>query len=574
MLQIEHRGHPTARRNRDEPCRTADVLAAQLDRAGVEIVFGVPGGTIAPLFDALLDHRRIRTVTNRHECEAVFAAAAYAQASQKLGVVFVTSGPGVLNAINGIASAWADALPLLILAGEAPRPAFGRGAIQEGSVYALNLVGVLASITKMAAEVPDSASAPAMLRRAIATAEGGKRGPVVLSLPVDILNGRITPPHIALQVRPQFEIPSDAITRARKALGGGGRKVILAGSGARWGRGPELLRRLAERAQIPVMTTPKGKGVFPETHPLSLGVFGLGGHGSTSRYLEDGVEVTLVVGSGLGELATNRWSPLLRAHRSFIHVDIDATRIGRTYATDLAFAAPAELFLERLLEGMTPAATCAEHGVTYDLDPVESRTGASGKISAPRALWELQQVLPASTIFTTDSGSNLFLSIHYLRISEPDAFISFMGLASMGSGLPAAVGAQLARPDRRVVSVLGDGGFEMSLGALCTAAALKLPLVVVVLNDHTLGMVEAGNRAVYGRTPEYSTGPFDIGGFARACECDTATVSEPGELLRLGPLIRGRDRPLVINVEIDSGGPNPGDSRFDHLKRAMTSEQN
>ncbi|MCK6549046.1 thiamine pyrophosphate-binding protein [Myxococcota bacterium] len=529
---------------------------------GVDVVFGLPGGTIAPVFDALIDHPEIRVVTVKHEAGAMFAAAGYARTTGKLGVVLVTSGPGVLNAMTGLAAAHCDGIPILVLAGEVSRETFGRGALQEGSAYFLNVVQMTRHISKLALEIPEPSAAPATLRRAIATAMSGRRGPVVVTLPLDVTRSTIQVPEISQGVSTRFELDEGAVVLAANALAKSRSKVIFAGSGVRAGRGPELLRAVAERLDCPVMTTPKAKGVFPEDHRLALGVFGMGGHPSTQAYLEAGVEAVLAIGTSLGDLATNGWSPLLDASRVFVHVDIDASQIGRAYPANVAIAAPAEVFFDQLLARVPAAETTQAHGVRRH---APTATATPGKIAPHTAIAELQAVLPRDAIYTVDSGEHYFFATHFLEITHPDSFFVMTGLGAMGSSIGAAIGAQLAQPDRRVVVLCGDGGFAMAAGDVATAAAHELPITFVVFDDRRLGMVELGNLAIFGRTPSYPAGPVDVAGLGRALGADSAVIDGPGQLLTHPALRSPGRRPLVLDVLVDESVRMPKHGRFEAL---------
>jgi CheY-like chemotaxis protein len=253
--------------------RGADLLVEMLEQAGIDIVFGIPGGAISPVHDALLDSR-IRVITTRHESGAMFAAAGYARMTGKLGVVTVTSGPGVLNAMTGLATAACDGVPLLLLVGEVPRPSHGKGVLQDGSAYGLKVVEMTRHISKLAAEVPRTTALPHFLRRAIATAMTGRRGPVVLTLPLDVITGPISPPRCSAQMETQIVIDPEVLDEITTLFLAANRPAILAGSGVRGNGAPARLLALAERLTCPVVTTPKGKAVFPEEHPLALGLLG------------------------------------------------------------------------------------------------------------------------------------------------------------------------------------------------------------------------------------------------------------------------------------------------------------
>jgi acetolactate synthase I/II/III large subunit len=536
-----------------EPRRAADVLVEMLGDAGVDVVFGLPGGAISPVHDALLDSP-IQVITTKHESGALFAAAGWAHTSGRLGVCAVTSGPGALNSLTGLASAWCDSLPVLLLVGEVPRRAQGKGVLQDGSAYGLNIVAMARHITKLAAEVPDVKQLPHLLRRAITTALTGRRGPVLLTLPMDVATAPIVAPRIAGEVVFGTEVPPAAIDEVAAVLEGAARPLILAGSGIRGGGGPARLRRVAERIGCPVATTPKGKGVFPEDHAQSLGVLGLGGHRSASAYVAQGLDVVLAIGTSLGDLATDGFTPNLQASRAFVHVDIDSKQIGKSYAPTHAIVAPASDFLGDLdarlrARDVLPRAPAVTSGVVRH---VLAPGGNPGTIGPHEALAEIQEVLPPDTIYTIDSGEHFTFATHFLRINHPDAFVVMTGLGSMGQSIGAALGAQLAYPERAVAAIVGDGCFAMNAFEVSTAAAAGLPLRIFVFNDQRLGMVEIGHENVYGRRPDYPTGALDVCAIAEGLGAQTLRVCRPGQLRGAALWLRRYRGPVVIDVRIDS----------------------
>jgi len=543
--------------------RAADALVDVLVEHGVEVLFGLPGGPISPVHDALIDQPRVRVVTTRHESGALFAAAGYAQATGKLGVALVTSGPGVLNAVTGLASAWCDGLPVLLLIGEVPRRNFGRGALQDGSAQHLNIVAMTSHVTKLSLEVSQPGQIPTLVQRAIATALTGRQGPVAITLPMDTTLQPIVAPDMAIDVTTSFAISPSAIDRVVTALGDARRGVIYAGSGVRRGHGPSLLRELAERLQWPVITSPKAKGVFPDEHPLALGLFGIGGHRSATEYLEGGIDTLLGLGSGFGDMATEGWSALLQPKRHFIQVDIEARQIGRAYPVTLGIVAPVEHFLRRLLTQDLPAAPARTFGLQQHVDPMTLTDGPEGRIAPPRAIWEMQQVLPDDTIFLSDMGEHQVFALHYLKLSRPDTFFMMSGLGSMGSSIGGAIGAQLAQPRRRVAAIIGDGCLAMYASEIATAVAQRLPIVLFVMNDQRLGMVELGHQNVYGRKPSYPTEPMNVRQLAESLGARSLVATHAGDILAARPLLNAATRPVVVDVRIDRQVRMPKKERFD-----------
>lgn len=527
--------------------RGADLLVSMLADAGVDVVFGLPGGAISPVHDALLDHS-IRVITTKHEAGAMFAAAGYAHTTGKLGVVAVTSGPGALNAMTGLASAWCDSLPVLLLVGDVPRVAQGKGVLQDSSSHGLQIVEMSRHISKLSAEIASPSALPHMLRRAIATALSGRKGPVVLTLPIDIMTANVSAPRVGGTVTMGGLVAGETLDEIAELLLGAERPLILAGSGMRGHGAPARLRAVAERFSCPVATTPKGKGVFPEDHPLSLGVLGLGGHRSARRYLDSGVDVVLAIGTSLGDVSTDGFAPALQASHALIHVDIDARQVGKSYApTHAVVASAAELLgglAERRLD-VTPLKRQLPAGVERHFIPSSTKTD---QIAPQDAINEIQRMLPPDTIYTVDSGEHFLFAVQYLETTHPDAFIVMTGLGSMGQSIGAAIGAQLAHPGRSVAAICGDGCFAMNAFEIATAVQEQLPIRVFVFNDQRLGMVENGHQTVYGRRPRYSTGPLDICSIARGLGAVTTRVDGRHQL---DPMLFTTPGPLVIDVRID-----------------------
>ena len=548
--------------------RVADQIVKTLANSGVRTVFGVPGGAISAVYDALLDEPRIKVINVRHECSAVFAAAAHARMTGTVGIVLTTSGPGITNTITGIASCFCDGLPVVLIGGEVPRKNFGRGALQEGSAYSLNLVGMLKHVTKWSSEVTSGDGAVSAIRKAMSMANSGRKGPVFLSLPLDVQAEMAPTPRLSLNVESRFEIDRSSLDAAVQALITAKRPLILAGSGVRWDNGPKALLEVAEKYCIPIATTPKAKGVFPESHPLSLGIFGHGGHPSATEYLDSGIDVLLAVGTSFGDAATNSWTDKLKPSRCSIHVDIDSSQIGRNYQVDLGLVGSASRILAALAELAPPARPSRDIPSRRFFSCPEAATEGDA-IKPQRALWELQQLMPKSTVYTCDIGDHMMWALHYLTVERPDGWLLSSGLAAMGSSLGAALGAKSAQPDRPVVAICGDGTIGMSAMDIADAAASNYRVIYFVMNDHRYGMVESGHQKIYGRTPEFPT-KLSVSELAAGIGADVITVKKAGELISMGSsLLLEGTRPLVIDVHISPEERMPARPRFDALKESM-----
>ncbi|MDB4963542.1 MAG: Acetolactate synthase large subunit protein [Myxococcales bacterium] len=551
--------------------RGADLLVSMLEEAGVDVVFGLPGGAISPVHDALLDSK-IRVVTTRHEAGAMFAAAAHARASGKLAVVAVTSGPGVLNSMTGLATAWCDGVPVLLLVGEVPRAAHGKGVLQDGSSHGLQIVEMARHVSKLALEVPRASALPHLLRRGIATALSGRQGPVVMTLPIDVTTAQVAAPRVSGSITMAGMVEPESLDEVAHLIRHAKRPLILAGSGIRSHNAPLRLRAVAELLSCPVATTPKGKGVFPEDHPLALGVLGLGGHPSTRAYLESGVDVIVAIGTSLGDMSTDGFSPLLQS-ATLIHVDIDARQVGKSYAPTHAIVASAHEFLGGLADRISaqPRTVRANPTAGVVRATIASST-RTDRIASHDAIDGIQRMLPDDTIYTVDSGEHFLFSAHYLRTNHPDSFLVMTGLGSMGQSIPAAIGAQLAHPERSVAAIVGDGCFAMNAFEVATAVAERLPIRVFVFNDQKLGMVEDGHKAVYGRKPSYPTNPLDVCLVARGLGAATMRVETIEQLAACADLLAHHPGPVVIDVAIDGEIHLPKIDRVAAMKERPTAE--
>lgn len=548
--------------------RVADLLADTLERLGVEVVFALPGGAIASLLDALTDHTAIRVVCSRTEAGATFAAAAHARYSGRPGVVLVTSGPGAINAMTGLASAQLDGLPLIVITGDVPRTNVGRNAMQDGSAHGLDIASVARSLCARVFNItrPDSAEAAFVL--AYQTAMSPRRNAVFISIPMDVAatpsagTGFTDAWHT--QSTETFVVNSAEVANAATLLTEAKHPLIVVGSGARHGSGPETVQRLAEHFDTPVVTTPKAKGAFPEDHHLSLGVFGHGGHPSAIAYVEEGPDVVMVLGSSLGEAATNGWEAKLGGE-SLVQVDVDATQFGRAYRPRIALLGTIENIGARLIGSCDPVIRSRRYGGLHTFSDAATHETGTDRVSPQRAIHELQQALGENTIFTSDIGEHLMFATHYLRVNQPDGYMAMTGLASMGTSVAAAVGIKLATRTRNVAAICGDGGFVMSVGDVITAATEKLGFVIAVLNDERYGMVELGLNALFGRTRTYPLGPVDIATIANGCGAEAHVIRQPGEIAALDILERLAHVPIVLDIRIDPSVRMPRSKRFESL---------
>lgn len=549
-----------------EKLRVADVIVQTLKQLGVTTFYGIPGGAICPIYDALVDHPELRVINTRHETGAAFMAMGHSKVGGSLPCILMTSGPGITNALTGLASAFADGVPMIAIGGEVPRKNFGRGALQEGSSSHLDILGMVRSVTKFSAEISNPRAAASIVRKAVATALSGRQGPVFLSLPLDIANERVLPMKSASQVSTQFSLDEETISKAAEALQTCDRGLILVGSGARNPEAVRLVGTLAATLNLPVATTPRAKGLFPETDPLSLGVFGFGGHPSASEYLEKGFDTMIAIGCGLGETGTNSWSPVLQPSRTFIQIDIDAAQIGKNYQVDYGLVGPSHLVLRSLVSKITRRRPTLrdEGGVRYlnAQDLVDDST----PLKPARVIRALQEIVPADTIFTSDIGEHTIFALHYLRIDRPDGFLVSTGMGSMGSGIGAAIGAKVVKPDRPVVAICGDYGFQMSGMDLSTCVQSGIGVVFAIFNDARMRMVESGQSRVYGRTGVMHGPRVDFAMMARSVGARSVSVRTAADLEAIPAEWLNSAVPLVLDIELDPASAFPIHGRVAQMK--------
>jgi acetolactate synthase-1/2/3 large subunit len=524
------------------------VLLRYLELEGVEYIFGIPGGAITPLYEALFERKTIQPILAKHEEGAAFMAHGYARASRKIGVCCTTTGPGGTNALTGIAAAHADSVPILLITAQVSTRVFGTGALQESTSFGVDLVEIFRPITKMSIMIPSAERVPAMVQRALRVAQSGRPGPVHLSLPADVQKQLIR--HEVVQ-RACYRtdcssLDLEATQKAARALVTAERPCILAGSGVALAGAEEELSKLATRFQIPVATTPKGKGVFPESHPLSLGVFGFAGHPWADNYLLGGLaDVLIVVGSSLGEWATHAGDPRLQPTKTLIHVDIDPAEIGKNYPTAIGVVGDAKAVLGELVQqlgklraGRSPFSDEPLKRVRATMPRYRSleaqSSAACARIKPQHMVREMQRVLPSNTLLFVDIGNCISWLGHYYEIRETGTYFVNLGLASMGHAPGASIGGKLASPDKPVVAVLGDGAFAMNGMEIHTAVDHRIPIVWVVLNNCGHGMVYQGDKLLLGRhlNSTLFNVPIDVCGVAQGLgaktfKCDTLASFRP-----------------------------------------------
>jgi acetolactate synthase-1/2/3 large subunit len=540
-----------------------------LARRGVRVAFGIPGGLISPVFDALAEVPEIELVMTRHEGMAAYCAMGHALATGLPALVLTTGGPGITNAITGIAAAFVEGIPLIAIGGDVATNASTRGAIQDGSTNGIDAVSMVRTITRFSGRVDHPAGAQAAAQQAFACAMGPRPGPVFLALPLDVGTGLAPFASAAIGSAPAAGEPDAAACRdLGERLRRASRPLLVAGNGAR-GAAIEL-RQLAERLAVPVVTTPHSKGVFPDTHPLCLGGIGLGGHPSAEAYLAARPDVVCVIGSRLGDYATNGWTVPLGGTEATIQIDREAWLIGRNYPVTMGILGEASVVLQRTLESLPRDVARPSRevgGIRRSAAP--ARCAGRGGLHPAHALAGLQAAFP-DAVYAVDQGEHCAHAIHWLDIDDADGFHTMVGLASMGTGIGVGIGLRKASRARPVVAICGDGGFAMHAGEVLSCVEHGIDVVVAVMNDGRWNMVDHGFRAVYGRAPRgLPSHVADIAGVARSFGALGVRVEHEDDLAPevLHSLAR-RGRPLVLDIRIDAAPVLSVGSRSAALRRA------
>ena len=578
-LKTNGDGGPTGR---PAECRAAEYLIEALADAGVRHIFGVIGGAVVPLFTASVG-RRAQIVMAKHEAGAAFMADGYARVSGGLGACVATSGPGATNLMTGVASAYADSIPLVVLTGQVATKSFGKGAFQESSSEGIDIVDVFKRVTRYSSLVFRGDRLPDIWHKALRTALGGRPGPVHLSLPVDVQEQLCMPAHTPLQVHRPKNYDRAAIKQTALLLLRARRPAIIVGHGAILSDASDEIRAIAEMLEVPVATTPKGKGAFPEDHRLSLGPFGYSGSPLAQWYLlESGVDVLLAVGTSLNEWGTLGWDRRLQPSEALIQVDIDPYEVGKNYRVTVPVIGDAKSGLTELSYEIHRQRQRYLHFRRGNgkLDPPADRprflnASAMGSTAVPikpqRLMRDLQEALPRDTLVFVDAGANRSWAIHYWQSLYPRTFFCATGMASMGFGVAGAIGGKFAAPDRVVVSITGDGGFLMNGMEVSTAVHHGKQVIWVVLNDAGYGMARHALRLL--KVPDVATRypRVDCAKVAEGLGAQAFRIREPGEINRdLIRTILESGRPTVLDVEIDPDEVAPFGSRIATLGDALS----
>jgi len=487
----------------------AEIFIESLKREGVKHIFGYPGGVVLGIFDFLYDDKDIQLILTRHEQGAVHAADGYARSTGKPGVVLVTSGPGATNTVTGIATASMDSIPLIVFSGQVPTMLIGNDAFQEADI-----VGISRPCTKYNFLAKDVKELSKIVREAFYIATSGRPGPVLIDLPKDVTAGKaeFTWPEVKIRsYNPTYEGNKWMITQAAHLIAKSKRAVIIAGGGVILSGGSKELRELAEFTDIPVTMTLMGLGSFPGTHKLSLGMPGMHGTYYANKAIQES-DLLIAIGMRFDDRVTGKIDAFA-PHAKIIHIDIDPTSIRKNVRVDIPIVGDVKRVLtvlnkvlkEEVKEQWDEArriwlkqidAWKRERPLTYTY---------SDEVIKPQFVVEkIYELTKGDAIITTEVGQNQMWTAQFYKFDKPRMWLTSGGLGTMGYGFPAAIGAQLAHPNKLVIDIAGDGSIQMNIQELATAVINKLPVKVAILNNHYLGMVRQWQELFYNERYSYT----------------------------------------------------------------------
>ncbi|MFA4044337.1 MAG: hypothetical protein HZRFUVUK_001123 [Candidatus Fervidibacterota bacterium] len=536
--------------------KAAEALVQTLIDEGVEIIFGIPGGAVLEIFDALYHYRdQIKFVLARHEQGAAHEADGYARATGRVGVCMATSGPGSTNLTTGLAAAMMDSSAVVAITGQVATPFIGKDAFQE-----TDTTGITMPITKHNFLVMDARELPRIIKEAFYIAKTGRRGPVVVDIPRNISR---------TELDDDFQIPKGVslrsykvtlrghplmVRRAAELIASCSRPTLYIGGGVIASEASEEVKELAERCHIPVVYTLMAKGAFPDGHELCLGMGGMHGTVAANMALNT-CDLLICVGARFDDRITGNPNEFAKVAKK-IHIDIDPAEIGKNVKVDVPIVGDAKIVLQQLLEIVQPKRhdswieKVMEWKRNYPLTYKQS-----SELLKPQFVVEtVAKLTGGSALVVTDVGQNQMWAAQYYPCYRPRQFISSGGLGTMGFGFPASIGAQFGRPDELVVAFVGDGGFQMTMYELATAVLHKLPIKVIIFNNSFLGMVKQWQDIFFGGRYSATTlyGNPDFVKVAEAYGAVGMRVKTPDELQpALEKALEVKDKPCIIDCCID-----------------------
>ena len=481
----------------------ADILLKSLIKENVEVIFGYPGGVVIPIYDVLPKYsKKIKHVLVRNEQGAAMAADGYARASKKVGVCLSTSGPGATNLVSGIANAYLDSVPMVAITGQVATEVGGTDAFQE-----VDITGITQPITKHNYYVDSVRDLPRVIKEAFYIANSGRPGPVLIDIPVDISKEEVKsfsyPKNINLPgYRPNHTITKDIINKTAKLINQSKRPIILTGHGVVISGAERELKNLAERANIPVITTLLGMGAFPDNHKLNFGMLGM--HGMAyANFAVHNADLIMGIGLRFDDRITGRLEEFAKSAK-VVHIDIDAAEIGKNTVVDMPILCDAKVALGKINKEVKVKKNIAWFRKIKDwqkknpIKAFDDKEDKNGQLRAKHVISEIYKQTKGKALVSSDVGQNQMWTAQHYQFSKPN-LLSSGGLGCMGYSLPASVGAKFAKPQSEVWALMGDGGFQMNIQELGTIMQENLEVKINVFNNGYLGMVRQWQEMFYNK---------------------------------------------------------------------------
>jgi acetolactate synthase-1/2/3 large subunit len=535
----------------------AEIVWEMLKREDVDVVFGIPGGAIMHTYHPRQEYG-VRHILMRHEQAASHAADGYARVSGKVGVAMATSGPGATNLVTGIATAMIDSTPIVCITGQVPTSLIGSDAFQE-----TDITGVTLPITKHNYLVTDVAELASVIHEAFYVARTGRPGPVLIDLPKDVQQAEtdFEPPTDGLELpgyQPKKKGDPALVQQAVELINEAERPVILAGHGVLMSEAMDALRTFVEKTETPVALTLLGKGGFPESHPLALGMMGMHGEAFVNRAIQES-DLLLAFGMRFDDRVTGTLETYA-PHAKKVHVDLDPAELNKIVRVDVPIQGDLHQVLHQLLPLVEPAERPAwlQQIARWQSDTAVRdvlNRPENGRLLAPQVIDAIYEGTEGKAVMVTDVGQHQMWAAQYYPLDAPHTQVTSGGLGTMGFGLPAAIGAQVAQPDSEVWAIVGDGGFQMTLQELATAVQERLPIRIAVCNNGHLGMVRQWQELFYDE--RYEATPLvnpDFVKLAEAYGVPAWQVTDPDEARDVVAEARMQDGPALIDFHVAQKG--------------------
>ena len=536
----------------------AEILVESLIRENVEVIFGYPGGATLPLYDSLFG-AKLRHLLVRHEQVAIFGADGYARTTGRPGVCLVTSGPGATNLLTGLTSSLMDSIPVVAFTGQVPTPMIGKDAFQE-----CDTIGITMPATKKNFLVRSTDEISEIVHEAFETAVSGRPGPVLVDIPKDILIQKKVPTYhsSAGRIQPQYprEWGEEEIRRAADMIMESRRGVLYVGGGVIHSNAADEIFELAELTHLPVATTLMALGAFPSRHPLSLGMLGMHGSYGTNTAICN-CDLLVAIGARFDDRVTGRIDGFAKEARK-IHFDVDPSEINKNVSVDLGVVGNAKEALQALIgelrrrnhRAAPPERQAWLARISEWQNEIPLAYEKAGGLLKPQHVIEsLSDAAPPDTIVSVDVGQHQMWTAQHYAFSKPRAFLSSSGLGAMGYGFPAAIGAQMAWPERTVIAIVGDGGFQMTLPDLATVGQNQMPVKIAIINNRCLGMVRQWQEIFFEQRYceiDLSYSP-DFVGLAEAYGIHAARVSDAKDMPdAIGRFLSDRE-PQLLEFMVD-----------------------